>query len=323
MPGVDVTKVQELVSQVDRLKRSIETAGDDGRARLRDIKLDDIWAAAQVQAGKVDPNAWGQLAPDKQAAAVSRLAQARDALRLVEEGDGPADDKSIMSGNYASNGALWVVVLYGAVLVSVLLAFIVLNWNKATGTDYAPRLTVAVAAIERLDSANAHLAAAPNDSTLKREVAAAETSAGRASVQALRSMATGGVTESFVLLVVTMLGALGGALHVVGSAVVYIGNRQFKRSWLTYYYALPFVGAALAPMVYMLLRVGILTPTGIGGDGSHIANLNLIGIYAFAGMTGMFARTAIDKLSEVFSTIFRIQTPSKDPVGQEKPPGRT
>ena len=87
------------------------------------------------------------------------------------------------------------------------------------------------------------------------------------------------VTEDIVLLMVILLGALGGSLHFVGSIVKYIGNRKLKRSWLSHYMAMPFVGAALAPIVYMLLRIGLVNPTGVTGEGSGISSLNLIAIY--------------------------------------------
>ena len=78
----------------------------------------------------------------------------------------------------------------------------------------------------------------------------------------------------------------------------------------------------MAPIVYMLLRVGIINPSGVSGDGSSVANLNLMAIYAFALMTGMFSRAATDKLGEVFSTVFETSSaPSKDALGSKKPTG--
>ena len=121
---------------------------------------------------------------------------------------------------------------------------------------------------------------------------------------------------------VILLGALGGSLHLVGSLVKYVGNRQLKRSWLLYYLYTPVAGAALAPIVYMLLRVGILSPTSSSTGASNIANLNLIAIYAFAALSGLFGKTALDKLAEVFKTIFRSgELPTKDSIGSERAPG--
>jgi len=92
---------------------------------------------------------------------------------------------------------------------------------------------------------------------------------------------------------------------------------------LIYYISMPIVGALLAPIVYMLLRVGLLAPSSSATDGTTISNLNLIGIYAFAALTGLFAKTATEKLGEVFSTLFQTRGPkAKDALSPEaQPPG--
>lgn len=150
---------------------------------------------------------------------------------------------------------------------------------------------------------------------LKTQMAIAQDNADKT----VTALAQGGASEKTVLRMVILLGALGGSLHLVLSLVMYIGNGQFKRRWLPYYLSLPIAGAALAPIVYMLLRVGILSPSGIANSPSGTASLNLVGIYAFSALTGMFAKTATDKLNEVFSTIFRTaEQPAKDKIGQRK-----
>ncbi len=139
--------------------------------------------------------------------------------------------------------------------------------------------------------------------------------------QAIRIIPRTGATESSILTMVILLGALGGTLHLVSSLVKFVGNRQLKRSWILYYLAMPLTGAGLAPIVYMLLRVGLISPSGTATNGSSIANLNLMAIYAFALLTGMFSRAATDKLAEVFSTVFKTTTaPTKDALGTKKPP---
>jgi hypothetical protein len=55
----------------------------------------------------------------------------------------------------------------------------------------------------------------------------------------------------------------------------------------------------------MLLRVGILTPSGHANGGSAIANLNLMAIYGFAALSGLFAKTATEKLGDVFEEMFK------------------
>jgi hypothetical protein len=128
-----------------------------------------------------------------------------------------------------------------------------------------------------------------------------------AAVRAFRD----GATESSVLAMVILLGALGGSLHFLRSLAMFVGNRQLKRSWLLYYISTPFTGAGLACIVYMIMRVGLLTPQGTSGNGSAIANLNLIAVYAFAALSGLFAATALDKLAEIFETAFRSEKAAK------------
>jgi hypothetical protein len=83
---------------------------------------------------------------------------------------------------------------------------------------------------------------------------------------------------------------------------------------------MPFTGAGLAPIFYMLMRGGIINPSAGSADGSSRANLNLIAIYAFALLTGMFSGVAADKLSEVLGTVFRSgSAPTKDVLGLKKP----
>jgi hypothetical protein len=56
---------------------------------------------------------------------------------------------------------------------------------------------------------------------------------------------------------------------------------------------------ALALVFYFVVRGGFLTTSGGAKD------INPYGIAALAGLVGMFSKQATDKLSEVFSTLFR------------------
>ena len=49
-------------------------------------------------------------------------------------------------------------------------------------------------------------------------------------------------------------------------------------------------------------RSAVLSPQF--ADGGSTQNLNLTAIYAFAGLTGLFAKQAIEKLADVFATLF-------------------
>jgi hypothetical protein len=117
--------------------------------------------------------------------------------------------------------------------------------------------------------------------------------------------------ELEVLRMVIMMGILGGLLHYTSSLALYIGNRRLQRSWIVYYMLMPFEGAALAPIVYLLLRVGVLSP------GSGTGSINTLGMYAFAGLTGLFSKQAIEMLAQVFSVIFKKIT-AKDSLDKDK-----
>jgi hypothetical protein len=108
-------------------------------------------------------------------------------------------------------------------------------------------------------------------------------------------------TEQHVLRMIILMGALGGCLHWSSPLAIYIGNGNFLRRWIPYYVLMPFEGAALATVVYLLLRVGVLSPSAASsGPGS----LNLLSLYAFAGLAGLFTKQAMQMLADVFSIVF-------------------
>jgi hypothetical protein len=109
-------------------------------------------------------------------------------------------------------------------------------------------------------------------------------------------------TQRNVIIMVVLLGTLGGLIHMASSLTMFVGNRDLKRSWTLYYLLAPVQGAALAPLLYLLLKSAVLSPQF--SDGGSTQNLNLTAIYAFAGLTGLFAKQAIEKLADVFATLF-------------------
>jgi hypothetical protein len=113
--------------------------------------------------------------------------------------------------------------------------------------------------------------------------------------------------EKRYLLMVAVVGALGSYIHGATSFATYVGNRQYKSSWDWWYLLRPFIGTALAVIIYFLVRGGLIA----GNSGGE--NLSPYGVAAIAGMAGMFSKQATDKLEEVFENLFRTQ---------EQPPRR-
>jgi hypothetical protein len=131
---------------------------------------------------------------------------------------------------------------------------------------------------------------------------------------------SGKAVEGDVLRMVILMGALGGAIHWMSSLANYIGNGNLFRRWIPYYVLAPFQGAALAMVVYLLLRVGVLAhPANAMPNGGPAQSLNLLGLYAFAALTGLFAKQAIEMLRDVFGVIFK-KIEAKDASSARKPP---
>ena len=79
---------------------------------------------------------------------------------------------------------------------------------------------------------------------------------------------------------------------------------SFDEAW-RWRYALRFiVGAGLALILYCVVRGGLLSVA------AGPQQLSPYGIAAFAGVTGMFSRQAVDKLGEVFDTFFQSDSAS-------------
>jgi hypothetical protein len=101
--------------------------------------------------------------------------------------------------------------------------------------------------------------------------------------------------EQRLFVVVAIAGALGGLIHSARSLYEYVGNRMLRRSWLLMYVSLPFIGAALAVVFYVILRGGLITGTA--------AQVNVFGFTAIAALVGLFSPEAAQKLKQIFSTL--------------------
>ena len=127
------------------------------------------------------------------------------------------------------------------------------------------------------------------------------------------SGANAGANALTLLKLVAWGGALGGFLHMVTSFVSALDAGPFHRSRYFRLAFRPFVGAGLAVIVYFVMQTGLLspvssaTPTEASISGSSAVG-NATDVYralAIACLTGLFARRAMDKLREVFFTLFQ------------------
>ena len=67
--------------------------------------------------------------------------------------------------------------------------------------------------------------------------------------------------EQRLLLLVIFGGALGTLVHCLRSVYWYIGNRSLIKSWTAMYFMMPFAGAALSLVFYLVVRGGFFSPS--------------------------------------------------------------
>ena len=355
MATITLTEIQKQYDQVVNFKKEITEAGNDKRGLLSGIDFPAVETKLKLPSGvtAIDAANWDAMTDTEKQEAAGLVASLRDSLQRIAGLNGPTEPGHIMNDSYAPNWAILLMTFIALLSVSLLLYGIMDRWTMATGTDYTSKIQAASTALtlkkvytEKIAGMQARAFKGADTSAAAKAAKTAMTppqlkllrdsitsmsdiekeagnKAGTACIEACNAIGHGGASEETVLIMVIMLGALGGALHSLGSLVKYIGNRQFKQSWVLYYFAMPFTGAGLAPLVYMLMRIGILSPSGGAGEGTSISNLNLMAIYAFAALSGLFAKTATEKLAEVFNTMFKTATPTKDAIGPDvKAPGK-
>ncbi len=104
--------------------------------------------------------------------------------------------------------------------------------------------------------------------------------------------------DSFVFLVVLFAGMMGALIRGVHSFFKHLGLGDFSFKWTWFYLLLPFSGAALSVIIYLVIRGGFYTSSY--GEGLE---LNVFSFAAFAALTGLFSDNAIEKLRQVAKVI--------------------
>jgi len=100
------------------------------------------------------------------------------------------------------------------------------------------------------------------------------------------------------LLIVALAAGIGSFVQIATSFSTFLGNRQFRSSWIWWYLLRIPIGMSLALLFYFAVRGGFFT-TVSGMD------INPFGIAALGGLVGMFSKQAADKLQDVFEELFK------------------
>jgi hypothetical protein len=108
---------------------------------------------------------------------------------------------------------------------------------------------------------------------------------------------------------VFFIGMLGSLLHAIWSFVTYLGNQQFRVSWLWWYFFRPWLGGGMAVLVFFLVSGGMIKDNSAG---------NVSWVIAVSGLVGMFSEHVSLKLKEVVENIFPVKDMRKDKADKTK-----
>ena len=119
--------------------------------------------------------------------------------------------------------------------------------------------------------------------------------------------------EARMIVLVGMAGALGSMVHVLRSFYWYLGNRELVLSWWAKYIFMPFVGATLGIIFYLVIRGGFFAPQ------STIDQTVPFSFVDIAALVGMFSEAAITKLKDVAETLLKAPDKGKNATEAKQP----
>jgi hypothetical protein len=100
-----------------------------------------------------------------------------------------------------------------------------------------------------------------------------------------------------------LLGIALGAVHSLASISMHAGKRDLSAPWMIFYLSRPFTGGGVALVTCLVLM------SGIGGfsvdPATHEGELILL---AWAALAGLYSEPALNKLKELFTSIFSTGT---------------
>lgn len=123
--------------------------------------------------------------------------------------------------------------------------------------------------------------------------------------------------ETLFFVIVVVAGILGGLIHTIRSLSWYIGNRDFRWSWVPFNLLLPAVGALGGTVFYLILRAGLFSPS------TSVDQASPFGFAAVAVLVGLFSEQALEKLKQVASNFFAERPAGKDHIDATEERGRT
>lgn len=97
-------------------------------------------------------------------------------------------------------------------------------------------------------------------------------------------------------------------------------KKDFERAYAPWYVGRPLMGLLLGLLFYFLLRGGLLALAPSSTVATSPADLNAAALAGLGGLVGLFSKNAIEKLRELFDTIFSSRKAAEQAVLDRLPP---
>lgn len=110
--------------------------------------------------------------------------------------------------------------------------------------------------------------------------------------------------EVRLIIISILFGVVGGTIHGIASLTAFRSTHKLTGEWSMWYAARPFLGAAIALVVYLTFRAGLVT----GGP----SNVSDFGVAAISALVGLLTEQTTRKLRDIFDTLFGTEKPAKD-----------
>ena len=126
----------------------------------------------------------------------------------------------------------------------------------------------------------------------------------------IQSVLSSVIREQALITVSLVFGTLGASIHGLTSLSIWLSSKKFKRTFLFWYLTRPPIGAALALVVYLLLRATLLGPSVVALDKSAV--INGFGVAGLSALVGLMTPQITRKLRDVFDQFFGIGKPEEE-----------
>lgn len=122
------------------------------------------------------------------------------------------------------------------------------------------------------------------------------------------------VEEDRLLALCALLGAAMGSVHSLASIAVHAGKGNLGAPWVIFYLCRPFTGLGIALVTCLALM------SGVGGFKVDYAT-DPRPLLTWSALAGLYSQPALDKLRELFDTLFRTRKQDEEEAKAAKGKG--